>query len=119
LNVFTPAAFAKGALDVQVDTGADESYLFQRFAEQYPDIIRGSGTPGSKWVGGAGGEAEVQSTILPAISLGLGGLTTTLQPAYVLARNPASHGTVGMDLLNQAQEVLFDFQAMRFTLSKE
>jgi hypothetical protein len=119
LNVFTPAAFAKSALDVQVDTGANQSYLFQRFAEQYPDIIRASGTPGSTWLGGAGGEAEVQSTILPDVSLGLGGLTTTLQPAHVLTRNPASHGTMGMDLLNQAQEVLFDFQAMRFTLSKE
>jgi predicted aspartyl protease len=118
LDTFAQATFANGALDVQVDTGADSSLFFQRFARQFPNIIRASGTPGTKWLGGAGGAADASATVLPEIAVRLGGLMTTLRPAYVLAKDVDSDGTVGMDILSQAREVLLDFQLMRLTLSK-
>ena len=118
LDTFTQAKFASGVLDVQVDTGTDSSLFFQRFARQYPNIIEASGTPGTKWLGGAGGATEAPATILPEIAVRLGGLMTTLRPAYVLTKDVESDGTVGMDILSQAREVLLDFQAMRLTLSK-
>jgi hypothetical protein len=118
LDTLTQAKFASGVLDVQVDTGTDSSIFFQRFARQYPNIIEASGTPGTKWLGGAGGTTEAPATILPEIAVRLGGLMTTLRPAYVLTKDVEADGTVGMDILSQAREVLLDFQAMRLTLSK-
>jgi hypothetical protein len=115
---FTQAPFASGVLDVQVDTGADGSVFYQRFARQYPNMIQASGTAGTKWVGGADGAIEASATILPEIAVRVGGVMTTFRPPYVLAKDVASDGTVGMDILNQAREVLLDFQAMKLTLSK-
>jgi predicted aspartyl protease len=118
LDTFTQVAFEKGTLDIQVDTGADSSSLFQRFASRYPEYVQGSGAPGTKVVGGAGGTTKVAATILPEIALRSGGFAATLRPVYVIAKDVESDGTIGMDILGQAHEVTFDFRAMRLTLSK-
>jgi hypothetical protein len=118
LDTFVEMALGKDTLDIHVDTGADGSSLYQRFAKRYPDLLRASGTPAMKWVGGAGGSVEVAATLLPEIALQVGGFAAALRPVYVLAKEHDADGTIGMDLFSQAREVTFDFRAMRVTLSK-
>ena len=70
LDTFSQAAFEKGTLDLQVDTGGVDSSLFQRFAKGFPEVIKMSGVAGTKFLGGAGGTAEFAATILPEMDLG-------------------------------------------------
>jgi hypothetical protein len=106
----TSAAFEKGTLDLQVDTGATESSLYQRFAAGFPDVVKAYGKPGTKSLGGAGGEMEFPATILPEFKFRLGDFAASLQPAYVLAKDPVWDGTIGMDVLGQAREAAHAFE---------
>jgi hypothetical protein len=66
---------------------------------------------------GAGGEVRVVN--FGDIALGLGGTEQTLRPPLLLEKpsvNDKLTGNIGMDVLNSAKSVTWDFRAMRLTL---
>lgn len=118
LDTIIQAAFEAESLDIHVDTGSDLSSLAHRFAERYPQLLKASGKPGTRFAGGAGGSTNLEATILPEVALRVGDFAAAIRPAYVLAKDIGSDGSIGMDVLTQAREVTIDFRAMRLTLSK-
>jgi hypothetical protein len=115
LDLVSQVEFKTGTLDLQVDTGADGSSLYIGFVEKYPDIFA-TAKDGTKYLGGAGGEAESPAKILPQVELGVGGLAGTVRPAYILPKDVDFDGVVGMDLLGEGRSLLFDFQSMKLVV---
>lgn len=65
------------------------------------------------------GHRELRELTVPEAPLRIGGMDTRLHPAYVLLEKPPHYeryGNIGIDILNQAQTVTPDFQAMQLTL---
>jgi hypothetical protein len=60
------------------------------------------------------------SLTVPEITLSVFGGDATLRPAFVRLEKPPHYseryGKIGMDLLNSAQQMTLDFQAMRLTV---
>jgi hypothetical protein len=70
---------------------------------------------------GVGGSSAHDSVLLPSVTLKVGGHEVSLKPAHVLVKQSSdtsswAAGNLGMDLLNQAQTVTFDFHAMTLRL---
>ena len=112
--------FRHSVLDFTVDTGAQNTELYQAFANTFPDLVK-SGKRESHKLTGVGGSANVDSVILPSVTLRMGGHDVLLQPAHVLLQNSSGtsgmfEGNLGMDLLNQAHAVTLNFQSMTLTL---
>jgi predicted aspartyl protease len=95
-----------------LDTGASKTYLTQRFAQQFPEVID-AGKEASVRLRGIGGSTEIKFTV--------GGFDLALRPAQVLPKDERVdrdwyHVWLGMDLLGQAREVSLDFKALTFSL---
>ena len=91
------------------------------FAKDFASVIDASGKKDSKEIRGVGGALEIEAVTLPEVMLNIGGFELTLRPAPVLLREtlPASkdyHGLLGWTLLQQADQVTFDFKSMKLTL---
>lgn len=68
-----------------------------------------------------GGALEIEAVSLREVMLKIGGFELTLRPAAVLLQEtlPASkdyHGLLGWTLLQQADQVTFDFKSMKLTV---
>ena len=110
----------RDALAFVVDTGNTDSSLFPSFATQFPGDIA-TGLQASSQVSGYVGRSTLKMMKLPSIGLRVGDWETDLRPADVsLDHVPLwsgwHYGCAGMDLLNRARSVAFDFAAMRLTL---
>jgi predicted aspartyl protease len=117
MNVITLARFENHRLPFILDTGADTSDLWPKFADVAGDLIRTSGTHASHAVTGMGGEQKYEVTSLPKVTLELGGLPVRLVPAHILNTNQRDvakwfYGNLGIDLLQQAQTVTMNFKTM-------
>jgi len=114
--------FENRPLCFSLDTGAWRSALLPAFRAEYPDVFQASVNRREKRTGGgASGQGEYEVTVLPDMSLSVGGFSALLSPAEVLLienSNPSLHGLFGMDLLNQSRSVTIDFNAMRITLQR-
>jgi predicted aspartyl protease len=107
-------------LDFTLDTGAQNTDLYQMFAKEFPDLIE-SGKKESHELTGVGGSATFDSIVLPSLNLSVGGRDVLLQPAHVLLQKGSGtsdlySGNLGMDLLTQAHSITLDFQRMTLTL---
>ena len=103
-----------------LDTGSGKTYLTQRFAQQFPDVID-AGKEASVRLRGVGGSTEVRVIAIPEIKFSVGGFDLALRPAQVLPKDERVdrdwyHVWLGMDLLGQAREVSLDFKALTFSL---
>jgi tetratricopeptide (TPR) repeat protein len=121
LLVITQATFEGHRLPFVLDTGAETSDLWPKFAGVARDLIRKSGSRESHTVTGVGGAQKFEVTSLPKVMLELGGKSVALQPAYVLETQPRTqskwfYGNLGVDLLRQAQSVTINFETMTFEL---
>jgi predicted aspartyl protease len=112
--------FRHSVLDFTVDTGAQNTDLYQAFANTFSDLVK-SGKRESHTLTGVGGSANVDSVILPLVTLRIGGRDLLLRPAHVLLEKSSGtsgmfEGNLGMDLLNQAHTITLNFQSMTLTL---
>lgn len=117
----TEARVGDRRVTMHLDTGAIGTHLWPRFATDFAAFLSRSGVPGTKRVTGVGHSVDVESTILPELTLRIGGLDTVLRPAHVLATQATAagqrdHGNLGMDLLGQARSVTIDFRSMTLWL---
>ncbi len=112
--------FRQSVLDFTVDTGAQNTDLYQAFANTFSHLVK-SGKKESRKLTGVGGSANVDSVVLPSVTLRIGGHDVLLRPAHVLLQKSSGTsgmfaGNLGMDLLNQAHTITLNFQSMTLTL---
>jgi predicted aspartyl protease len=117
----TRAYFQGAGIDMTVDSGAQNTVLSPPFASAFPDVLKSVGKPETHKLTGLGGSATYDSILLPSIDLRVGGHTVTLTNAHVLTKASSdtsewADGNLGVDLLNQAESVTFDFGCMKLTL---
>lgn len=114
--------FEDKPLDFALDTGDQAgTQLWQRFADDFPALMAERGSKGNQKVDQVGGANDRPTTVLPEVTLQVGGLDTTLRPAQVFARPVGDYfryGLLGMDVLSQAHEVRVDFGSMKLELVK-
>jgi len=115
-------AFRTQQIDAWLDTGASQSYLTQRFAHQFPDVIDADGKEASARLRGVGGSTEVRVVVVPEIKFSAGGSDLVMRPAQVLPKDDRVdrdwyHVWLGMDLLGAMREVSLDFTSLAFSLN--
>lgn len=118
-DVVTETGFRQSKLNLHLDTGASETVLFPKFAEEFASVVSESGQKNSKRVTGLGDSVEVDAVSLPLLTFRIGGFDATLRPAQVLLKQVRSrwlHGLLGLDLLSQARVVTIDFRSMTLAL---
>lgn len=108
-------------LSFVVDTGDYDASLFVPYATRFLDLVAAKGTQSFNEIIGYAGRRRLRELILPEIQLRVGGMETKLRPAHTLLErqplfNDRCHGSLGIRILNQAQTVTIDFQAMCLTL---
>ena len=123
LYLITQARFERRALPFVLDTGAETSELWPKFAAIARDLIRKSGTPELDTVTGMGGGEKLKATSVPKVMLQLGGKSVALQPAHILETLQRTegkwfYGNLGIDLLRQVQNVTINFKTMTLKLDK-
>ncbi|HUL71867.1 MAG TPA: aspartyl protease family protein [Vicinamibacterales bacterium] len=112
--------FESRRLEFILDTGNQGgTQLWERFARDFAELVKTSGARGTERVSQIGGSNEREISILPEISLRVGGFDTRLRPAKIFSRpvgDTRRHGNLGMDVLRQASDVTIDFSSMMLTL---
>ena len=116
----THAYFQGAGFDMTVDSGAQKTVFSPPFASAFPDVLKFIGKPETHKLTGVGGSASYESVLLPSLDLQIGGHTVTLTNAHVLTQESSdtskwADGNLGIDLLNEAKSVTFDFGAMTLT----
>jgi predicted aspartyl protease len=108
-------------INAWLDTGSSKTYLTQRFARQFPDVIEAGGKEASVRLRGIGGSTEVRVTTVPEIKFIIGGADLAMRPAEVLPKDERVDRDwydiwLGMDLLGQMREISLDFKSLTFSL---
>ena len=99
-----------------LDTGSSHSAAWPVFVEQFPALLR-EARKGSQELIGLSGTGRVDAAIMPELRMMVASIPIVLRPAPVLLTTTGGasnwhYGTIGVDLLNQAEEVTLDFKAM-------
>ncbi|HJP61937.1 MAG TPA: hypothetical protein VJ844_00760, partial [Mucilaginibacter sp.] len=90
--------------------------LYQAYFDKYkPDVLK-NGVKKVVGFGGAGGMQKKEVFILPALNMGIGDKTVTIDSVSVLQKKitPAEvfFGNIGQDLTNKFNEVIYNFKYM-------
>ncbi len=117
----TQIQFNDRSLSFVLDTGATNTDLFPPFASAFPELIHNSEKTDSYKMEGVGSVKNMNAAILESVRFIIGGFPVVLKPANVLLTPTGEtskffHGNLGIDLLQQAHEAVFDFKAMTLTL---
>jgi predicted aspartyl protease len=117
----TQLQFENQNLTFVLDTGATNTDLFPPFAAAFPELIRGARKTDSYKMEGVGSSKEMNAAIVDSVRLVVGGYPVVLKPANVLLTPTGEaskffQGNLGIDLLQQAHKVIFDFKAMTLSL---
>ena len=118
-GLFAESEFANRKLSLLLDTGATSTCLYAPFASSFPALVKEFGKPGKARFTGAGGDAELETTVMPEVVLPLGGFRVSLRDVHIHPPGPNAsrrHGAIGLDVLNQAREVTIDFRSMKVML---
>ena len=104
-----------------LDTGATNTDLYPPFAAAFPELVRSAVQTDSYKMEGVGGARYVRGAMLKSLRFSIGGFPVTLKSAGVLLKPTTGSskfydGNLGIDLLQQAHETIFDFKAMTLTL---
>ena len=115
------AVFRGHRIVAWLDTGSSKTYLTQRFARQFPDVLEAGAKEASVQLRGLGGSTEVRVVTIPEVKFSAGGFDLVMRPAQVLPKDERVDRDwydiwMGMDLLGQTREVRLDFQSMTFSL---
>jgi hypothetical protein len=120
LNPVVRGEFDGRELDCVLDSGdAAGSQLWRRFAQDFDVFVKEHGTKSKHQVTEVGGANLRDTVMLPEVTLRLGGLDATLQPAQVFSKpvgDDYHHCLLGLDVLSQAREVWIDFRSMSLQL---
>lgn len=113
-------AFQHKKIALVLDTGAEATYLWPRFAADFPSVVK-AGTKTSVGLTGLSGSSHVDAVTLPELTLQIGGFDAVLRPASVLLEkttpeSETDYGRLGSDLVNQAHRTTLDFESMTLTL---
>jgi hypothetical protein len=113
--------FGNRKLAFTLDTGASNTDLYPPFASVAPEMIRTAEKTSSYKMEGVGSTKNLDAAILPLVNFTIGGFPVVLKPAGVLLKPTLETskffaGNLGIDLLQQAHRVTFDFAAMTLTL---
>jgi hypothetical protein len=111
--------FGLDQLDMTLDTGEENSQIWNRFAVDYAALVKDRGKKSSDTVTEVGGSKDFETVTLPELTLRVGGLDTVLRPATVFPKpigRDRLHGRIGMDLILQSRRVTIDFRSMTLTL---
>jgi predicted aspartyl protease len=113
--------FRDQRINAWLDTGSSKTYLTQRFAQRFPDVVTADGEQTTVRLRGIGGSTEVRAISIPEIKFSTGNFELVMRPAQVLPRDERVDRDwydvwLGMDLLNQTREVSVDFKTLRFAL---
>ena len=119
-SIFTQLMFRGQTVNVNLDSGAQNTVLYPSFAKRFPEI-RNQSTIEEHRVTGVGGSSSIRSLVLSSLEFRLGGHDVSLKPATVLLENNNStsdwfEGNLGMNLLNQGNIVDVDFGSMTLVL---
>jgi len=104
-----------------LDTGASNTDLFPPFAPEFPELIREAQKTDSYKMEGVGSTKDMKAATLESVQFVIGDFSVVLKPANVLLSTTGEtskffEGNLGIDLLQQAREVVFDFGVMRLSL---
>ncbi len=121
VSLVVEGTFRTQQIDAWLDTGSGKSYLTQRFAHQFPDVIDADGKEASALLRGVGGSTEVRVVAVPEIKFSAGGADLVMRPAQVLPKDERVdrdwyHVWLGMDLLGTMREISLDFKSLTFSL---
>jgi len=116
----TTATVLGQKLTFLLDTGAQETYLYQPFADALPSVVQ-RGTKVTKQVTGIGGSVQMESLQLPEVPIEMGAFGGRLRPARLLLKKTTRGseffaGNLGMDFLSQAHRMTLDLVAMKVSL---
>lgn len=113
--------YARRQLTFGLDTGADATTLYPRFATDFAELVKREGR--KELSTGAGYDGAVTQSVirLPELAFSVGGFDATLRPVRIFPHvgpnaTEHSYGNLGMDVMGQAREVTIDFQSMTLTL---
>jgi hypothetical protein len=117
----TQAWFQGQPLELTVDSGAQRTVLGPPFAKDFAFLLKSSGENETHKLTGVAGSSSYDSVLLPSLTMKVGGRDVTLSPAHVLTKISSdtsswAAGNLGIDLLNQAHVIFFDFNAMTMKL---
>jgi predicted aspartyl protease len=104
-----------------LDTGATNTDLYPPFAAAFPELISSAAKTNSYKMEGVGGAKYMEAANLKSLKFSIGGFPVTLNSTGVLLKPTTDSskffaGNLGIDLLQQAHTVTFDFKAMTLTL---
>jgi hypothetical protein len=119
-DTLVEATVERRRLAFLLDTGSSHSAVWPAFAEQFPALLQ-EARKGSQELIGLSGTGKVDAAIMPELRMMLANIPIVLRPAPVLLTTTGGasnwhYGTIGVDLLNQAQEVALDFKAMTLVM---
>lgn len=108
-------------LTFTLDTGATNTDLYPPFAAAFPELIRSAAKTDSYKIEGVGGAKYMEAANLKSLKFSIGGFPVTLKSTGVLLKPTTDSskffaGNLGIDLLQQAHKVTFDFKKMTLTL---
>jgi predicted aspartyl protease len=117
----TQLQFENQNLTFVLDTGATNTDLFPPFAAAFPELIRSAQKTDSYKIEGVGSSTKMNAAIVDSVRFVVGGYPVVLKPANVLLTPTGEsskffQGNLGIDLLQQAHKVIFDFRAMTLSL---
>jgi predicted aspartyl protease len=117
----TQAWFQDKPMELTVDSGAQTTVLGPPFAKDFASLLKSSGHAETHKLTGVAGSSSYDSVLLSSVTIKIGGHDVTLSPAHVLTNSSSdtsswAAGNLGIDLLNQAHIISFDFNAMTMNL---
>jgi hypothetical protein len=104
-----------------LDTGATNTDLYPPFAAAFPELIRSAVKTDSHKMERVGGAKYLEAANLKSLKFSIGGFLVMLNSTGVLLKPTTDSskffaGNLGVDLLQQARKLTFDFKAMSLTL---
>jgi hypothetical protein len=117
----TEIQFEDRTLTFQLDTGGTNTDLLPPFAAAFPELVSKATQTDSFKMEEVGSVKYMNTAILPSVSFSISGLPVTfhnaevfLEPTGALSNFFAEN--LGIDLLQQAHKMTFDFEGMTLTL---
>jgi hypothetical protein len=110
-------------ITLQLDTGADQTFLWPIFAQEFPEIGAHAGLIQVDRMEGMFGRGVVPFWPIPDLEMGVGGAPRKFRQVKLLAANVQRNclwcsGTLGVDLLGDTGAVTIDFRTMRVILDQ-
>jgi len=114
------AMFQDRPIALTLDTGAETTDLYGKFATEFSSLINQSGKRISQKVEGVSNNAEFEAISVPEVVLRIGSFPAALKPAHVIIKQLGqawSYGNLGLDVITQADKFVIDFDTMTLQMT--